>query len=389
MTFSLLGQSLSLPEARTRYTHNTYYLELLGLEAIDVVRVDEAVSRSQMERVTAALLRHVESASAVRSATSVYVYTTQDAIGDGVVLGATHAFSIVGFADGSLQHHYYEKQHSGGFRHVAALSHAIDGPLDADTLRLLHFANTPDFALPARSSIFIVTGGEVPGMFFDTAPDMSLHDELLLDPNRSKGAVTLGLNEPDVFQELIGQDPAAALTCGHNDGCPPGPDRCVYDPANPVNYCSDLGPPPTCLAARLAAMKRRRRVAFTTPIRFAPLRAFRDEFLSRTRFGREYIGFYYLLSGHARLDPGTVRHYVAGLQHAYKAIAVLMADGEDDQVVVTPQLRAVADEILARHASLRDPGARRALRRIADDLDALTGIPKAGFLAEIGHRGDA
>ena len=30
---------------------------------------------------------------------------------------------------------YYEQQHSGRFRHVAALSHAIDGPLDADTLR--------------------------------------------------------------------------------------------------------------------------------------------------------------------------------------------------------------------------------------------------------------
>jgi hypothetical protein len=359
------------------------------LEAIDVVRVEEAVSRRQMEQVTAALLRHVESASAVRNPASAYVYTTQDAIGDRVELGATHAFSILGFDDGSLQHHYYEKQHSGRFRHVAALSHAIDGPLDADTLRLLHFANTRDYALPARSSIFIVTGGELPDVFFDTAPDISLQDELLLDPNRSKGAVTLGVNEPDIYVELIDRDPAAEFTCGHNDGCPPGPDRCVQDPIHPISYCSHLDPAPNCLAARLAAMKRLRKVAFTTPVRFGPLRAFRDEFLSRTRFGREYIGFYYLLSSHARLDPGTVRHYVAGLQHAYKAIGVLMADGDDDRVVVTPQLRAVADEILARHANLQDPGARRALTRIAGDLDALAGAPKAQFLAEIGHRADA
>jgi hypothetical protein len=389
MTFSLLGRPLSLPESRARYTHNAYFLELLGIEAIDVVRVQEAVSRSQMKEVTGALLRHVESASAVRDPSSVYVYTTQAAIDDAVELGATHAFSVIGFDGGRLQHHYYEKQHSGRFRHVAALSHEIDGPLDADTLRLLHFANTPDFALPARSSIFLVTGGEVPDVFFDTAPDTSLQGELLLDPNRSKGAVTLGVNEPDIYAELIGRDPEREFTCGHNDGCRPGQDRCVYDPMNPVNYCSDLGPPPTCLAARLAAMKRQRRIAFTTPVKFRPLRVFRDEFLARTRFGREYIGFYYLLSGHARLDPGTVRHYVAGLQHAYKAIAVLTADGDDDQVVVTPQLRQVADEILARHADLRDPAARRALTRIARDLDALTGMSKTQFLAEIGHRADA
>ena len=367
-----------------------------------------------------------------------------------------------------------------------------------------------------------MTGGELPDVFFDTAPDMSLQDELLLDSNRSKGAVTLGVSEPDIYLELIDRDPAEEFTCGHNDGCRPGPDRCVYDPMNPINYCSHLGPPPTCLAARLAAMKRLRKVASTTPVRFGPLRAFRDEFLSRTRFGREYIGFYgapvdlvvnlrvsspfggesrrlpgrragsgprrpppgpagrtdvlgragqalqedaaygalrlaqrrgrerqrlrpvdpgvygapahrelsahrvlrkfrdasvapkpaqlqaqrgrwssisppnrperrfyYLLSGHARLDPGTVRHYVAGLQHAYKAIGVLMADGDDDRVVVSPQLRAVADEILARHANLQDPGARRALTRIAGDLDSLAGAPKAQFLAEIGHRADA
>jgi hypothetical protein len=388
MTFSLLGQTLTLPTGTTRHTHNAYFLRLLGLGAIDVIRVDRAVSREEMSRAASGLLRHVESGSAVPNPTSIYVFTTHDAIRDEIDLDHTHAFSIVGFHDRHLRHYYYEKQHSRRFRNVTALSHAIDGPLESDTLRLLHFANTPDYRLPAKSSIFIVTGGEAGDVFFDTAPDSSLQRELLLDPNRSKGAVTLGVNEPDIYVALLGDDPSDEFTCGHNDACDLGPDKCVYDPLYPVNYCSHLPAPPTCLAVALAGMRRRRQVAFTTPVKFALLRSFRDEFLSRTTFGREYIGFYYVLSQHARLDLGTVRHYVSGLPHLYDAIVHLMAEGDADRIIVTTQLRDTMRTVLERHSQTEDPVVRKIVRRIESDLATLHGKTKAEFLAEIGFPDD-
>jgi hypothetical protein len=131
-------------------------------------------------------------------------------------------------------------------------------------------------------------------------------------------------------------------------------------------------------------MKRRRQVAFTTPIKFALLRSFRDEFLSRTTFGREYIGFYYVLSQHARLDLETVRHYVSGLPHAYEAIGNLMSEGGPDRIIVTTELRDAVRNVLRRHADTGDPAVRKIVARIEADLALLHGKTKAEFLVELG-----
>jgi hypothetical protein len=385
-TVFLLGREIAVQTGVDRLRNKDYFLRFLGIESIDVVRMDSPLSREEMRQCIDALLRHVHSASPIDNPISAYVYTTHEGSLDRIDMDHTHAFSILAFNNGALEHHYYEKESSQEFREIGELSSRINGPLDSDLVRLLHFANTPGYELASKSSIFVFAGGEVEGIFHATEPAYSLQHALLMDPDRNKGYVTLGLNEPEIYIALMDNDPTSEFTCGHDDGCPLGQDSCVWDPSLPINYCSYLPAPPDCAVSELAAMKRRNEVSFNVPLRFGLLRSFRDDFLSKSKFGREYAGYYYVLSSYAQYDVGALRDYVTALPDVYRAIADLMSDCDLERVIVTSELRDRALSIIERHREIRQPTVQRIIERIESDLDRLHGLRKRDLLEAIGMR---
>ena len=387
--FQLFGREVELAGKIDHTRNKDYYTQAIGVKSIEVVRINQPLSQREMAICCDGALALVENSPEIPNPISLFIFTSQSNTTDRVDLSQTHGFSIISYDNEKLEHYYFEKiltaeEESRRFQPVKEFCHEIEGPLDSDVLRLLLYANVQECALFPEATMFAFVGGGVENLFYSTKPDDSLQRSILLNSARNTGAGTLGLNEGSSFVALLDNDPGEELTCGHDGNCLPGGPKCVYDYQNPTNYCSHLDRPPDCSMSEIAAMQSNNLIVTDVPMNFKLLRDIRDKVMCRSTFGREYIGYYYLLSRHARYDFSAVKDYVLALPHVYSAATKLLSSGNVDDVIVTSEIRNRALTIIQKHRDIQDPEIQNILTRLETDVNRLHGLTKSAFNADVG-----
>lgn len=385
----LFDREVELPGKIDHTRNRDYFTQAIGVKSIEVVRVDQPLSQREMAICCNEALALVENSPEIANPISLFIFTTQSNTTDRIDLGQTHGFSIVSYNNEKLEHYYFEKNlskegDSRRFQPVEELSHEIEGPLDSDVLRLLLYANVQECFLYPEATMFAFVGGGVENLVYSTKPDDSLQRSILLNSTRNIGAGTLGLNDRSSIVALLDNDPGDELNCGHDGNCSPGGPKCVYDSQLPTNYCSHLDRPPDCSVAAVAAMQSNNEIGTNVPMNFKLLRDVRDQVMCKSTFGREYIGYYYLLSRNARYDFNAVKDYVLALPHVYTAATKLLSSGNMNDVIVTSEIRNRALTIIQKHRDIQDPVIQNILTRLETDVNRLHGLTKSAFNSDVG-----
>ena len=364
--------------------HDERFLEVTGLRKLSYVVVD-SLSMEVMDQISTILLPAQKEAASDNKTLFAYIYTTKSS---GVEVDIsklnTHAFSIVGAGRDGIKHFYYERQSDNTFREVLSLSRKLDGLLNMDEIRMLHFAAIKGSSLPKESGIFEFSSELFKTLAFSKSPNRELMKVLLMDQTRSKGSKTVGLYGDALYSALRADDNPGTGSCGNVALCPPGGNgSCVSDPvAGHMCQIGDGGGGGGgCTAAQLPALSQTLGFDLAIPIDFRSIHSFRDEFLTNSKAGKEYVSYMYVFSQFARMDIKSLSKYAAIIGPLQASISTIMSD-TDNGVVVTADLEGLAKEIINAHKGVEDRDFQNILLRMEFDLSRLAGLKRDAFIRE-------
>ena len=111
-----------------------------------------------------------------------------------------------------------------------------------------------------------------------------------------------------------------------------------------------------------------------------PLYSIRDQLMTKSAVGREYIAMYYVFGTKSRRDPRSLLLFARCMGLAIPAIETLMV-GRMHHTVVTKELAAAMNEYLDRYNGWSDdPELKAMCERVRSDLNHVTGATKSEFL---------
>lgn len=365
--------------------HDKRFLEVTGLRKLDYITVNP-ISMGVMSKISKILLPTQTATLDSNKKVFLYIYTTRSNSAEiSISKSNTHAFSIVSASKDSLKHSYYERQSDNTFRQVLSLPKKLDGPLNMDEIRMLHFAAIKDSVLPKESSIIEFRSEFFKTLKFNNSPNKELMKILLMDQSRNKGSQTIGLYGDALYSALRADDKPGTGSCGNVVSCPPGGNgSCVPDQT--AGYVCQVGDGGDgggggCTAAQLPVLSQTMGFSLAVPIDFRSIHSFRDKFLANSNAGKEYVSYMYVFSQFAKMDIKSLTKYASIIPPLQASINTIMSDTKNG-IVVTTDLKQLAKEIINTHKDVEDKDFQNILSRMEFDLNRLTGLKKNDFIRE-------
>jgi len=382
-SFNIFNQKVETSSTPQFSGHDKRFLEVTGLNDLDYVIVDK-LSMGIMTKISNILLPSKEALLDISEIAFVYIYTeNSNDQGISISKSNTHAFSIVGLSQKGPKHNYYEKQSDNSFRQLLSLPRKLNGPLNMDEIRMLHFAAVKGSKLPEKSSIYEFRSELFNNMKLGSAPNKLLMKSLLLDLTRNKGSKTIGLYGDALYSALRADDRPGTGSCGNAQLCPSGGNgSCVPSPvAGYMCQTGDGGGGDGCTAAQLPVLSKVMGFNLTAPIDFRAIHSFRDDFLSKSDVGKKYVGYMYVFSQFAKMDIKSLTEYASITLPLQTSINTIMSDGRIG-VVISEDLKQQAKTIINNHKDIADTDFQKILARLELDLDRLSGLNKNDFIRE-------
>ena len=384
----ILGETVSVNSVPVVSNHDPRYLEVVGLDSLRYVAFNH-LGPDEIEGIRQAFLGGGKNTHPSERLVFIYAYTTNAAANPLVISGAdAHAVSVITTNGNALLHSYFERQSDGGFRRIASVPNGLDGYLNMDEIRMLHFAASEGSSLPRQSTIYEFRSTSLPTLDIQQSRNRTLMTTLLLDQSRNGGSRTVGLYGDSLYAALRADDEPGTGSCGNAQLCPPGGDgTCVPDDI--AGYRCDLGGGDGggdgCAGAQLSVFAETSAIGLPTPIEFRSIVSFRDQFLARSDTGKRYIGYMYVFSQFAKMDEAYLLKYASIVGPLQESIQTLMS-GPDHAVVVSKDLRRQAQEIIDAHKDIQNSDFQDILMRMQEDLEVLTGLDKEKFTKTFEHR---
>ncbi len=368
---TLFGNPLTLAAPLDVYEHDTNFLQLLNLDQVHVV-ASLNTTNSDMNSIFSVLMQSTPGPAPTGTPVRLLIYSTVPDASTNVPSSLTHAFSVFMLNQAQMTQFYYEKVGTH-FSEVPSLRAQIDGNIDYDVVRAIHFAAIGNNGFPQQSTMYVFEGTLANQIAF-TNTQHSLTEVFAADHFRQWGFDTAGLRGDTLY--AFYSLPIAASHCGNINECDEGINKCS------VGGECDGDNQDTCTATEAANAAETQDINLGVNFNFSLMRNFRDTFLRKCAQGRDYIGFYYAFGGFVKLDPASLVQYANVLPPLYTAMNALMTNS-GNPVIVTSDLQTNAQAIIDNHRDVSNPFFQNILNRLESDLDYYAGMNRSNLLATL------